>query len=160
MLGAKYEVIKKAEDRSLFKQAAIKVGLDVPKSLFAHNLEEAKKLGNTLIVGLNSDQSITKLKGSNRPYNKLEYRIKQLEMLNIVDYIIVFNEQTPINLIKIIQPDILVKGGDYKIENMIGREIPKLPLPTELGEGPVYNPEARPPRNNNFKKKTFNKPRR
>lgn len=85
-------------------------------------LNEAKELGDVLIIGLNSDDSIRILKGEKRPINKLEYRIKQLEMLSIVDFIIVFNEKTPLNLIKMIKPYFLVKGGDYKIEDMIGKE--------------------------------------
>ena len=65
-------------------------------------MNEAKELGDVLIIGLNSDESIKILKGKKRPINKLEYRIKQLEMLSIIDFIIVFNEKTPLNLIKIL----------------------------------------------------------
>lgn len=85
-------------------------------------LEEAKNLGDVFIVGINGDDSIKRNKGESRPYNKLEYRLKQLEMLSIVDFIVVFDDDTPIELIKLIRPDILVKGGDYKIENIIGKE--------------------------------------
>lgn len=85
-------------------------------------LEEAKKLGNILIVGLNSDESIKKIKGNTRPINNIKYRIKQLESLTIVDYIVVFNEDTPLELLKIIKPNVLVKGGDYDIKNIIGKE--------------------------------------
>ena len=85
-------------------------------------LENAKKYGDILIVGLNSDETITKSKGSNRPYNCLKYRIKQLEMLSVVDFVIVFNEDTPLELIKRIKPDFLVKGGDYKLVDVVGQE--------------------------------------
>lgn len=85
---------------------------------------ECKKLGK-LIIGLNSDISIKKLKGANRPINNENDRKSFLEELNIADEIIIFNEETPYNLIKKIKPDILVKGGDYKKENIVGRELVK-----------------------------------
>lgn len=88
-------------------------------------LEEAKKLGDILIVGLNSDKSIKRLKGDLRPFNNEIYRIKQLEMLFIVDIIIIFDDDTPLNLIKKIEPCILVKGGDYTTNNIIGKEYAK-----------------------------------
>ena len=88
-------------------------------------LQEAKKQGDILIVGLNSDASVKRLKGETRPINKEEDRAAILEALKCVDYIIIFEEDTPYSLIKEIQPDILVKGGDYKLENVVGREFAK-----------------------------------
>lgn len=85
-------------------------------------LEEAKKMGDILIVGLNTDESIKKNKGESRPYNCLKYRIKQLECLTMIDYIIVFDEPTPLNIIKILRPQFLVKGADYAVETIIGKE--------------------------------------
>jgi len=85
-------------------------------------LKECKKLGNKLIIGINSDESIKRLKGNNRPINKEQDRINFLNELDIADEIIKFNEDTPIELIKKIKPNILVKGGDYNKEDIIGKE--------------------------------------
>ena len=85
-------------------------------------LQESKKLGDILIVGLNSDNSIKRLKGDKRPINNLSDRITFLSNLDFIDFIIPFEEDTPLEIIKLIKPDILVKGGDYLIENIIGRE--------------------------------------
>tara|TARA_X000000368_G_scaffold356010_1_gene297899 strand:- start:360 stop:824 length:465 start_codon:yes stop_codon:yes gene_type:complete len=83
-------------------------------------LSKAKELGDILIVGLNSDESVKKLKGDNRPINSFEDRAILLSSLRFVDSVIMFKEQTPDNLIKQIVPDILVKGGDYKLEDIVG----------------------------------------
>ena len=83
-------------------------------------LSQAKKLGDILIVGLNSDRSVKMLKGKDRPINSFEDRATLLSALKSVDLVIMFEEQTPENLIKEIVPDILVKGGDYKIEEIVG----------------------------------------
>jgi D-beta-D-heptose 7-phosphate kinase/D-beta-D-heptose 1-phosphate adenosyltransferase len=88
-------------------------------------LEEAKKLGDILIIGLNDDDSIKRLKGTNRPINNLKDRITFLSKFDFIDFIIPFSEDTPLDLIKEINPDILIKGGDYKIEDIIGREYAK-----------------------------------
>jgi D-beta-D-heptose 7-phosphate kinase / D-beta-D-heptose 1-phosphate adenosyltransferase len=85
-------------------------------------LEEAKKMGDILIVALNSDSSVKMNKGENRPINNIEYRIKQMSAINYVDFVVVFEEKTPEDIIKQIRPNILVKGGDYQIENILGRE--------------------------------------
>lgn len=83
-------------------------------------LAQAKKLGDFLIIGLNSDRSVRSLKGENRPINSFEDRATLLSALNSVDLVIKFEEQTPVNLIKEIVPNILVKGGDYNIEDIVG----------------------------------------
>lgn len=85
-------------------------------------LTEAKKLGGTLIVGLNSDQSISRLKGKGRPINPEIHRKQMLESLKMVDRVIVFDEDTPIQLIEEIVPDVLVKGGDYKETEVVGAD--------------------------------------
>ena len=85
-------------------------------------LEAAKDLGDKLIVGVNSDQSVKELKGKNRPLNKLEHRAKLLASLRCVDAVVVFGDKTPIKLISAVKPDILVKGGDYKINDIVGYE--------------------------------------
>ena len=85
-------------------------------------LEAAKDLGDKLIVGVNSDQSVKELKGKNRPLNMLEHRAKLLASLRCVDAVVVFGDKTPIKLISAVKPDILVKGGDYKINEIVGHE--------------------------------------
>ena len=83
-------------------------------------LEESKKLGDFLIVAINSDKSVKSLKGLGRPVNNYKLRSKNLMELKFVDAVIVFSEQTPINLIKYLLPDVLTKGGDYKARDIIG----------------------------------------
>lgn len=83
-------------------------------------LSNAKKLGDFLIVGLNSDESVKILKGQNRPINQFQDRAMLLSALRSVDLVIMFEEQTPENLINKIVPDVLVKGGDYDIEDIAG----------------------------------------
>jgi len=86
-------------------------------------LAQAKKLGDFLIIGLNSDSSVKELKGEDRPINSFEDRATLLSAIESVDLVIMFEEQTPENLIKDIVPDILVKGGDYNIEDIVGYQI-------------------------------------
>jgi len=83
-------------------------------------LAQAKRLGDFLIIGLNSDSSVKELKGVDRPINSFEDRATLLSAIDSVDLVIMFEEQTPENLIKDIVPDILVKGGDYNIEDIVG----------------------------------------
>lgn len=83
-------------------------------------LNEAKSLGDLLVIGLNSDKSVKELKGPERPINNEQDRKFLLENLKSVDFVEIFNEQTPLNLIKKIMPDILVKGGDWEIEQIVG----------------------------------------
>lgn len=88
-------------------------------------LSKSKEMGDILIVGLNSDQSIKNIKGTQRPINDQYMRSMILASLFFVDIVIIFNEDTPENLIKIIKPDILVKGGDYNIDTIVGGDIVK-----------------------------------
>jgi rfaE bifunctional protein nucleotidyltransferase chain/domain len=86
-------------------------------------LKFCKENGNTVIVGLNSDASIKRIKGKDRPINSQEDRKYFLESIKFVDKVIVFNEDTPYNLIMKIKPDMIVKGGDYRIEDVVGSDI-------------------------------------
>ena len=88
-------------------------------------LEKAKEFGDTLILGLNSDSSVNKLKGKNRPINSQKDRALILASLKVVDYVVIFDEDTPLELIKLIKPDVLVKGSDYKGKEVAGQEIAK-----------------------------------
>lgn len=85
-------------------------------------LREARSLGDILIIGLNSDDSVRRLKGEGRPVNSLSDRAYMLSALPFVDYVIPFGEDTPRDLIGAIRPDVLVKGGDYREEDIVGRE--------------------------------------
>ena len=85
-------------------------------------LHHAKNECDKLVVGLNSDSSVAKLKGKDRPIQKENARATVLLALKDVDAVIIFNEETPIKLIKLIKPDVLIKGGDYKIDNIVGAE--------------------------------------
>ena len=83
-------------------------------------LARARSLGDTLVVGLNSDSSARRLKGKARPIVTQKNRAKVLAALACVDFIVVFNNPAPFNLIKAIKPDVLVKGGDWKIKDIVG----------------------------------------
>ena len=87
-----------------------------------YSISEAKKKCDYLIVGLNSDISVIKLKGSNRPIDDQSNRILKLSKLDDVDAIIIFHDDNPLKLIKDINPDILFKGADYKDKEIIGSE--------------------------------------
>ncbi|HWQ81648.1 MAG TPA: D-glycero-beta-D-manno-heptose 1-phosphate adenylyltransferase [Ignavibacteria bacterium] len=86
-------------------------------------LNEAKSLGDFLVVGLNSDSSVKKLKGSGRPVVGEIDRAFVLSSLKPVDCVIIFGEETPYELIKFVRPDFLVKGGDWKKEDIVGSDI-------------------------------------
>lgn len=86
-------------------------------------LEKARNLGKRLVVGINSDDSVQRLKGESRPILPQEARARVIAALEFVDAVVIFEEDTPYELIKLLQPDILVKGGDYKPEEIVGYEI-------------------------------------
>lgn len=88
-----------------------------------HYLQAARKLGDVLWVGLNSDQSVKSIKGDTRPINTETDRAELLMGLSCVDHVIIFNEETPYDLIKTILPHILVKGGDWKVDEIVGSDI-------------------------------------
>lgn len=98
-------------------------------------LKKAKELGDLLVVGLNTDNSVKRLKGKNRPIIRQNDRAEILAALEYVDYVVLFNETTPERLIKDIRPDILVKGGDYKISEIVGRNTAKMTRTIPLTEG-------------------------
>jgi len=86
-------------------------------------LKEARSLGDKLVVGLNSDESVKRIKGSDRPFNDLDTRKEQLLLIPYVDDVIIFEEDTPYNLIKELSPDLIVKGGDYNVEEIVGHDL-------------------------------------
>ncbi len=91
-------------------------------------LKKAKTFGDVLIVGLNSDSSVKRLKGKSRPIMPQTARAEVLAALNPVDYVVIFNEDTPERLISLIKPDVHVKGGDYE-----GKELPEKSLVESYG---------------------------
>lgn len=110
-------------------------------------LNEAQKFGNILIVGLNSDSSVRQLKGKNRPINNETHRAALLAALEIVDVVVIFDEDTPENLIHQIAPDVLVKGGDYAVDQIAGAtfvlqnggEVKIVPLVKDLSSSKILS---------------------
>ena len=87
-------------------------------------LRQAKRMGDVLVVGINSDRSVSRIKPG-RPVNRERDRAVVLEALCMVDYVTIFDEKTPYSLIKSLKPDVLVKGGDWKKEDIVGSDIAK-----------------------------------
>ena len=109
---------------------------DILHSGHIQYLKEAKRLGDYLIVGINTDSSVRRQgKGKNRPINAENDRMLQIAALEMVDAVFLFEEDTPLEIIKLIKPDILVKGGDYRIEDIVGREYAKETRSLSLKEG-------------------------
>ena len=112
---------KLAQWRLLGKTIAFTNGcFDILHAGHIASLNEAAQQGDILIVGLNADVSVKGLKGSNRPVNDEQSRALVLAALSMVDAVVLFSEPTPRELILAIQPDVLVKGGDYKVEDIAG----------------------------------------
>jgi D-beta-D-heptose 7-phosphate kinase/D-beta-D-heptose 1-phosphate adenosyltransferase len=106
-------------------------------------LKEARMLGDKLIVGLNSDDSVKRLKGALRPFNDIETRMEQLLLIPYVDEVIVFDNDTPYELIKELNPDLIVKGGDYTVEDIVGHDLaPVHIVPTVEGHSTTKILEA------------------
>ena len=89
-------------------------------------LQQSKSLGSRLVVGLNSDISVRRLKGLCRPINSQDDRAEILRSLACVDEVIIFDEDTPYNLIRQVRPDIITKGGDYRPEDVVGNDLAKI----------------------------------
>jgi len=114
----------------LLKKNGLRVGFtngcfDLLHQGHLYSISEAKKKCDYLIIGLNSDVSVAKLKGSNRPIDEQAYRVLKLSKLSDVDAIIIFNDDTPLRLIEDINPDILFKGVDYKDREIVGSKFVK-----------------------------------
>jgi len=126
--------MKKLQDRQTIKKICDRLRKDNRKIVFTNGcfdilhaghvryLKQAKKLGDVLVIGLNSDTSVAGIKPG-RPVNTEKNRAEVLAGLASVDYIVIFREKTPYNLIKAVRPDLLVKGGDWKPEEIIGSDI-------------------------------------
>lgn len=86
-------------------------------------LGKAADLADIMVIGLNTDVSVSRIKGPHRPINDQQGRAEVLAALGFVDYVILFGEDTPLNLIRTLQPDFLVKGSDYSVEDIVGADI-------------------------------------
>ena len=86
-------------------------------------LEKARQLGDRLVLGLNTDASISRIKGPERPLQDEVSRARIMASLLFIDAVVLFDQNTPLELIKAVQPDILVKGDDYTVENIVGHEV-------------------------------------
>ncbi len=117
-LKTKLAAARKAGQKVVFTNGCF----DILHACHVRIIEFAKSKGDILILGINSDASIKRLKGPSRPVNKEKDRQIVVSALQAVDAVVLFKEDTPLNLIKIIKPDILVKGADYTTENVVGRE--------------------------------------
>ncbi len=111
------ERLRKKRKRIVFTNGCF----DILHAGHIHYLKKAKSLGNILIVGLNNDNSVRKIKGTGRPVVREKDRAYVLAALEMVDFVVMFDEETPESLIKTIKPDILVKGADWKIKDIKGR---------------------------------------
>ncbi|MDZ4182424.1 MAG: D-glycero-beta-D-manno-heptose 1-phosphate adenylyltransferase [Candidatus Cloacimonadaceae bacterium] len=129
MIAAKMKTWKQIEGlvaklRSENKSIVFSNGcFDIIHAGHAVYLNQAKGLGDVLIIGLNSDASVRRLKGEFRPIVDQVNRAIVLAALESVDYVVIFDEDTPYELIKLIQPDILVKGGDWRTDQIVGADI-------------------------------------
>ncbi len=119
------EISKIVEEyRNLNKKICFTNGcFDILHSGHIKYLYAASKMADILIIGLNSDISVKKLKGNNRPINNEKDRALLLSVICFIDYIVIFNEDTPYNIIKHIKPDLLVKGGNWREKEIVGADI-------------------------------------
>ncbi len=115
-LEKQVEALKREGKRIVFTNGCF----DILHIGHVNYLEQAKALGDTLILALNSDASVRSIKGSPRPIVPQEERAYILASLEVVDYVIIFDEDTPLTLIEDIEPDVLVKGGDWDQETVVG----------------------------------------
>ncbi len=100
-----------------------------------HLLKEASSFGDILIVGLNSDESVKKIKGPFRPFMEEKSRATVVSAVRYVDFVVVFNEETPLNLIKEIKPDVLVKGSEYGSGDIVGEGVAGATKRVEMKKG-------------------------
>ena len=116
------DIIKKAGDWRKQKKSIVFTNgvFDLLHKGHIFSLTQAAKQGDILIVGLNSDSSVKKLKGDSRPINDQDARALLLASLIMVDAVVIFDEETPLDLIAAILPDVLVKGGDYTVDEIAG----------------------------------------
>ena len=125
------QILKNSDKKIVFTNGCF----DILHAGHIKYLNKAKKLGDILIVGLNSDSSVKRLKGKTRPINSQNSRALLLSALEFVDFVIIFDEDTPLNLIEKIRPDILVKGADYAGKEVVGSNIAKEVVLVDFEDG-------------------------
>lgn len=125
------ENLKKKGKRIVFTNGCF----DIIHSGHIKTFRKSKKLGDILIVGLNSDASVRRLKGMSRPIVNQAGRADVLSEMRCVDYIVIFDEDTPVEVIKNLKPDVLVKGGDYRTDEIVGRNFVKKVVRIPLVKG-------------------------
>ncbi len=118
-LGDSVRLARQAGEKVVFTNGCF----DILHAGHVAYLEEARALGDRLIVAVNDDASVTRLKGAGRPVNPLEQRLRVLSALAAVDWVVGFHEDTPEKLLKLLRPDVLVKGGDYGVDEVVGADI-------------------------------------
>lgn len=118
-LPATLERWRQAGDRVVFTNGCF----DILHYGHLHYLAEARDLGDRLVIGLNSGASVQRLKGPTRPINDELTRTHLLAALQVVDAVVIFDEDTPLELIRLVQPDVLVKGGDWRPEQIVGSDL-------------------------------------
>ena len=106
--------------RSTHKIAFTNGCFDIIHRGHIHYLSKAREKADMLVVGLNTDASVKRLKGADRPFKDERTRAEVLASMQFIDYVILFGEDTPIKLINLVRPDILIKGGDYEIKDIVG----------------------------------------
>ncbi|MCZ6103056.1 D-glycero-beta-D-manno-heptose-7-phosphate kinase [Campylobacter ureolyticus] len=125
------QILKNSDKKVVFTNGCF----DILHAGHIKYLNKAKKLGDILIIGLNSDSSVKRLKGKTRPINSQDSRALLLSALEFVDFVVIFDEDTPLNLIEKIRPDILVKGADYTGKEVVGSNIAKEVVLVEFEDG-------------------------
>lgn len=118
-IGKKVQNIRSRSQKIVFTNGCF----DIIHAGHIDYMAKAKAFGDILIVGVNSDSSVKKIKDHGRPIVKQEYRLMVLDAISTVDNLVVFNEETPLELIKLIKPDVLVKGADWKDKGIVGEDI-------------------------------------
>lgn len=118
-LGEKFKSLKAAGKKIVFTNGCF----DILHKGHIKTLYEAKRIGDILVVGINDDASVRRLKGFDRPIIPMDSRVTVLASLEFVDYVIPFSEDTPLEIIKQVRPNVLVKGGDYDEDEIVGREL-------------------------------------
>ena len=119
MFGNLMEDIEKRINKIVFTNGCF----DILHRGHVEYLQKSKALGDLLVVGINSDASVKRLKGNSRPINNQQDREFMLKSLECVDEVLVFNEDTPLNIIESLRPNIITKGGDYTVEEVVGHDI-------------------------------------
>jgi len=120
-LSSLVERLKREGKRIVFTNGCF----DIVHAGHVDYLEKAKSFGDFLIVGMNSDSSVRRIKGEKRPIVPEDYRARVLEGLRAVDCVFIFEEETPIRVVEVVKPDVLVKGADWPLEKIVGREFAK-----------------------------------